>query len=219
MIIQIYDVHSVEEANNLADLGINNLGTPVKSKTSPPGLTIKETKNLFANMPSNVKSVGLTLASDINEISEMVEQVRPNIVQLAAANESNSPEDVKILKEKFPDVEIMRVIYINGEGDIELAKSYDGVADLLLLDTAKETLGSTGVTHDWNISKRLIEEVGIPVILAGGLGPDNVAEAIKTTNPAGVDSKTKTDEPGGDAKDLKKVKAFVEAVKSVDSVG
>ena len=70
------------------------------------------------------------------------------------------------------------------------------------------------MTHDWTISRRIVEAVHIPVILAGGLGPDNVAEAIRTVRPAGVDSKTKTDRDGSNAKDLDRVRRFHEAARA-----
>jgi phosphoribosylanthranilate isomerase len=70
------------------------------------------------------------------------------------------------------------------------------------------------VTHDWSISRMIVESVRTPVILAGGLGPDNVKEAIWSVRPAGVDSKTRTDREGTHSKDLGKVEAFYRAVTS-----
>ena len=63
------------------------------------------------------------------------------------------------------------------------------------------------------MSRRIVETVSIPVILAGGLGPDNVAEAIDIVHPAGVDAKTKTDRNGSHDKDIRKVKEFVHKAK------
>ena len=72
-------------------------------------------------------------------------------------------------------------------------------------------------THDWSISRRIVDEVGVPVILAGGLDADNVAAAIAAVRPAGVDSKTKTDRADGNGKDLDKVCRFVTAAKLTTS--
>jgi phosphoribosylanthranilate isomerase len=67
----------------------------------------------------------------------------------------------------------------------------------------------------WERDRRIVECVGIPVIVAGGLGPENVRAAIAASNPAGVDSKTRTDKPDGSrAKDLDRVRAFVRAARS-----
>jgi phosphoribosylanthranilate isomerase len=101
--------------------------------------------------------------------------------------------------------------------EIAIAQSYETVADFLLLDSHRlsdKQIGALGVTHDWNISRRIVELVKIPVILAGGLGPDNVSEAIKMVRPAGVDSKTRTDKEGSHAKDLDLVRRFVEAARA-----
>jgi phosphoribosylanthranilate isomerase len=73
------------------------------------------------------------------------------------------------------------------------------------------------VTHDWSISRRIVELLRTPVILAGGLGPDNVADAIRVVRPAGVDSKTKTDRDGSHAQDLDRVRRFHQAALAVPS--
>src|SRR4029453_10160148 len=91
------------------------------------------------------------------------------------------------------------------ENSIALAHSYDGVADWLLLDSYKSgdrQIGALGVTHSWELDRRIIESVRIPVIIAGGLGPENVQNAIRVTRPAGVDSKTKTDRNDGTHKKI-----------------
>jgi phosphoribosylanthranilate isomerase len=127
------------------------------------------------------------------------------------------PSEVLRLKRSFPDLKVMRTIPVRGEADIAVAKSYEGIADFLLLDTWKPGdpgIGATGLVHDWQISRRIVAEVKIPVILAGGIGPENALEAVRLVKPAGVDSKTKTDLPGGAAKDLRKVEALVRAIRN-----
>jgi phosphoribosylanthranilate isomerase len=111
----------------------------------------------------------------------------------------------------------MRSIPVCGDDTIALAQTYNGLADYLLLDShnpSDRQIGALGVTHDWSISRRIVEAVHTPVILAGGLGPDNVADAIRAVRPAGVDSKTKTDRDGSHAKDLDRVRRFHAAAKA-----
>lgn len=106
----------------------------------------------------------------------------------------------------------MRSIPITGAESIGWAQSYDGIADWLLLDSHKPgdiQIGAQGFTHDWTISARIVRAVRTRVILAGGLGPDNVASAIAHVAPFGVDSKTRTDRDDGKGKDLDRVRAFV----------
>jgi phosphoribosylanthranilate isomerase len=122
-----------------------------------------------------------------------------------------------MLKSRLSGPLIMRSIPVVGETTIAFARSYEGVADFLLLDSHRPSdrqVGALGLTHDWTISRRIVELVPTPVILAGGLGPDNVAEAIHAVRPAGVDSKTKTDQDGSHAKDFARVRRFHEAAKS-----
>ena len=88
---------------------------------------------------------------------------------------------------------------------------------LLLLDSYRSTdkqIGALGVPHAWQISRRIVDLANIPVILAGGLGSDNVAEAIRIVRTAGVDSKTRTDRDGSHAKDLERVRRFHETARA-----
>ncbi len=122
-----------------------------------------------------------------------------------------------MLKSRLSGPLIMRSIPVVGETSITLARSYEGIADFLLLDSHRSSdrqVGALGVTHDWTISRRIVELVRTPVILAGGLGPDNVTQAIRAVRPAGVGSKTKTDQDGSHAKDLARVRRFHEAARS-----
>ena len=112
------------------------------------------------------------------------------------------------------------IIPVADETSIECAKEYRQVADLLLLDSHEpgdRQIGGLGRVHDWSISRGIADEVGVPVILAGGLDADNVAAAIAAVRPAGVDSKTKTDRDYGSGKDLEKVRRFVAAAKLTTS--
>ena len=115
----------------------------------------------------------------------------------------------------------MRSIPVVDESSIALARSYDGVADWLLLDSYESgdrQIGALGVTHSWELDRRIIRSVRIPAIIAGGLGPKNVQDAIRITRPAGVDSKTKTDKTDGThTKHLEKVLAFVMAARNTNN--
>jgi phosphoribosylanthranilate isomerase len=100
------------------------------------------------------------------------------------------------------------------EESVQIARSYERLADYLLLDSHRPSdrqIGALGVPHDWSVSRRIVEQVSTSVILAGGLGPDNVAQSINIVRPAGVDSKTKTDREGSHTKDLERVRRFYEA--------
>lgn len=214
MIVQIYEVSNPNEAKELAELGVDHIGVLVGKGKYPRELSIEKAKIVSQSLPPFAKKVILSLSDNLEEISEIIKQLDPDILHLGITEEILPLSKVKEIREKHPKLKIMRAIAVINEESIKLAKEYEGMVDYLLLDTYKSQLGATGETHDWDISQRIVEAVKIPVILAGGLGPDNVAEAIKKVKPAGVDSKTKTDKMGSNEKDMEKVKEFVKIAKS-----
>ena len=219
MIIQIYEIGTPEEARLVAEAGIDHIGVLVGYGKFPKEKSIEQAREIFSAIPAPVKKVALYLWGDREQMKDIAQNLRPDILHLCALPETLTPDDVKKLKHDFPFVKIMRSIPVVGEESVGLAKSYDGIADYLLLDSHKKDdiqVGATGFTHDWNISKKIVDSVKIPVILAGGLGADNVAEAIRQVHPYGVDSKTKTDkQDGSSTKDIEEVKKFVQAVREI----
>lgn len=216
MLVQIFEVQTPEEAAALVRLGVDHIGVLVGDGSFPRELSIAQTKPIFAAVPVGHTRVALSLSPTLEEVARVVEETKPDIVQVQAEIEDFSVTMTRALKLRFPEVSIMRAIPVIDEASIETAASYRGVADFLLLDSydlGKRQFGALGRTHDWSLSRRIVDEVGIPVILAGGLGPENVAAAISAVRPAGVDSKTRTDRLDRSGKDLAKVHAFVAAAK------
>jgi phosphoribosylanthranilate isomerase len=216
MLVQIYEVQTPEEAVALAKLGVDHIGVLVGDGYFPRELSIARTNAIFATVPAGKKRVALSLAADIEEVARVARETRPDIIQVQAEIDEFSVAMTRALKTRFPQIPIMRAIPVIDEASIEVAASYRGAADFLLLDSYdRETrqFGALGRVHDWSISRRIVDEVGIPVILAGGLGPENIAAAIAAVRPAGVDSKTRTDGADGAGKDLAKVEVFVAAAK------
>jgi phosphoribosylanthranilate isomerase len=216
MLVQIYEVQTPEEAVALAALGVDHIGVLVGGGAFPRELPAGHASAIFAALPPAAKRVALSLSADPAEIALVIEQTRPDIIHIGAAVELFSADDTQALKVAFPDTQIMRAIPVVDETSIEWAKEYGDVADFLLLDSHEpgdRQIGGLGRTHDWSISRRIVDEVGVPVILAGGLDGDNVAAAVAAVRPAGVDSKTRTDRADGKGKDLDKVRRFVTAAK------
>src|SRR6516165_10380075 len=215
MLVQIFEVQTPEEAAALAGLGVDHIGVLVGDGAFPRELSIARTSAIFAAVPAGKKRVALSLSANLEEVIRVVAETRPDIVQVQAEIDF-SVAMTRVLKMRYPQIPIMRAIPVIDETSIAIAASYKGVADFLLLDSydpGTRQFGALGRVHDWSLSRRIVDEVGIPVILAGGLGPENVAAAIAAVRPAGVDSKTKTDRPGASGKDFAKVEAFVAAAK------
>jgi phosphoribosylanthranilate isomerase len=216
VLVQIYETQSPEEAVALARLGVDHIGVLVGDGAFPRELPPARTRAIFAALPPGAKRVALSLSADRDKVAWLIEQTRPDIIHLGAAVELFSVADARALKARFPLVAIMRSIPIVDEASIGWAEAYREIADFLLLDShdpGEPQIGALGRPHDWRLSRRIVERVPVPVILAGGLAPDNVAEAIAAVRPAGVDSKTRTDRPNGAGKDLEKVRRFVAAAK------
>jgi phosphoribosylanthranilate isomerase len=218
LLTQIYEVSTPEEARSISAIGIDHIGVLVGNSQFPRELSISAAARVAAAIqpPSNLSALFLT--ADISLIERWARELQPAIVHLGAASELLSPEDVALLKQKLPGSRIMRSVPVTGDGSLEIARGYDQIADFLLLDshrTSDRQIGALGIPHDWSISRRIVELVRTPVILAGGLGPDNVADAIRAVRPAGVDSKTKTDQDGSHAKDLERVRRFHETARSM----
>ncbi len=217
MIVQIYETQDASEARALEAVGVDHVGVLVGHGRYARELRPARARRIFHGITRG-RRVALSLADDLEEAIEVVVQAVPDILHLGTVPEALGPEAVMILKTRFPDLKIMRTIPVVSEHSLFLAQQYDGLVDYLLLDTyeAEDTqVGGTGAPHDWDLSRRIVTSVHTPVILAGGLGPQNVAEAIRTVRPAGVDSKTHTDKDGGPCKDIAKVRAFVRIAKSL----
>jgi phosphoribosylanthranilate isomerase len=220
MIVQIYEVTTPAEARALGAMGVDHIGVLVGDGSFPREQSIEKAREIFAAIPLGSKASALSLSDNVDLIVRLAAALLPDILHLGAAPQHLSPAQLRTVKAEFPQVSLMRSIPVIDDSSITLARSYDGIADFLLLDSYKSgdrQIGALGVTHSWELDRRIIESVGIPAVVAGGLGPENVQDAIRVARPAGVDSKTKTDRRDGThTKDLQKVSAFLKAARCLN---
>jgi phosphoribosylanthranilate isomerase len=217
MIVQIYETQHALEARELEAVGVDHIGVLVGQGRYAREIRSAQARRIFQGL-TKARRVALSLSDDLEELIEIVVQTVPDILHLGTVPEALGPEAMVTLKSRFPDLKLMRTIPVINAQSLILATQYDGLVEYLLLDTYQPgdtQVGATGVPHDWDLSSRIVRSVHTPVILAGGLGPQNVAEAIRTVRPAGVDSKTNTDKDGGPSKDIEQVRAFVQIAKSL----
>jgi phosphoribosylanthranilate isomerase len=220
MLTQIYEITSAREAGAVCAIGVDHVGVLVGDGSFPREQPVSCAVAIAAAVREPAKVCALFLSADVAFIVRSMRELTPSIVHLGAAPELVTAEHVLALKRAVPGIPVMRSVPVVGLESIAIARSYQGIADYLLLDSHRaddKQIGALGITHDWGISRRIVQVVGMPVILAGGLGPDNVADAIRAVGPAGVDSKTKTDRGDTHTKDLEKVRAFHQAAKQVAS--
>ncbi len=221
MIVQIYAITSIADALTMVDLGVDQVGFIAGDYGEVHAeLTFTQARAITDALRGKANSSALTMSTDITEILRMAGAVQPDILHISSDTEAVGVAAMRQLRQTIPtEIALMKAINVAGPNSIDIALRFAEVSDILLLDTkvaGMPGVGATGVTHDWNISRQIIARTGdqAQVILAGGLSPENVAAAIKATQPWGVDSNTGTNIPGDPvAKDMNLVRAFVEQAK------
>ena len=212
--IKVCCIASVAEAELAVRHGASALGL-VSAMPSGPGPIAEERIAEVADWaPPGVATFLLTSRTDAEGIIEQQRRCRCNTLQLVDAVE---PRNYFKLRRALPGIKIVQVIHVVGNASVGEALDLAPQVDALLLDSgnpslAVKELGGTGRVHDWALSRYIVAHAGKPVFLAGGLRPDNVAEAIATVRPYGVDlcSGIRTD----GALDPDKLEAFVAAARA-----
>jgi len=211
--VKICGIRTIGEAKACITAGADALGFHVELEHARSPLGSATASALISHLPPFVASVVVTTLTDSKELIRIVKATWPTTLQLQG---DVSADTIRALKAVLPYLKIYPVVHVSSGKALEQAKAFEDAADAIILDSAnKETgaRGGTGEIHDWNVSKKIVESVSIPVILAGGLNPDNVAEAIRTVHPYGVDVNSGVSNPDG-SKDLEKVKLFIERARS-----
>ena len=214
--VQIYSMTSVPDAVATAAAGADLIGLVVAepavvAEAIGPDLA----REILAAIRPRSRGVALSLSDDRDEICAMVDAVRPDVLHVVARE--IEPEDCAWIRKRIAPVMLLRAIAVRAGETLSEADAHQDCLDYLMLDSGAKGppyAGATGETHDWSISRTVVERSKIPVILAGGLSADNVADAIAAVRPWGVDSFTHTDIPGNRGKkDPARVRAFIAAAK------
>jgi len=187
--VKICCIQSIKEAQIAIDNGAYAIGLVSKMPSGPGVISESTIKEIAEWAPEGIKTVLLTSLRNPQEIIAQQKYCQTNTVQLV---DSQKIGTYKILRAELPDVQIIQVIHVIDDSSVSEALALVKYVDMLLLDSGNpkletKELGGTGRTHNWQISREIVNEVDIPVFLAGGLTPDNVAEAIKRVKPFGVD--------------------------------
>jgi phosphoribosylanthranilate isomerase len=239
-IVQIYEIQTPDEARAVIGLGVEHIGSVVTSCDNRHDPVIRETVSVVRKMGA-VSSL-IPLYSNPEAVFDTLAYYRPHIVHfcdwLDGRNSISVDAALQLqaaVKQRFPEVYIMRSIPIGQKGDanseaiLALAARMEPQSDYFLTDTmvvgpggaANDEqpvvgfVGITGLPCDWSVAAQLVDRSRIPVILAGGISPENVAEGIRQVRPFGVDSCTctnavdKSGHPIRFEKDLERIKALV----------
>jgi phosphoribosylanthranilate isomerase len=211
--IKVCCIASEEEARLAIECGANILGL-VSQMPSGPGVIDEDAiATIAAAVPPSTETFLLTSVCDAAGIIKQVRRCGTTGVQICDA----LPEDAHAaLRIALPTTRLVQVIHVTGDASYDEAMLAARDVDALLLDSGNPSLqvkelGGTGRIHDWRVSRRIVEDAGIPVFLAGGLNAENVGDALSRVRPAGVDICSGVRTNG--RLDSAKLRSFVRAVR------
>lgn len=187
--------------------GADALGFVVDvSVETPREIGVECARDLVADVPPFVSTVLVTMATDPARVADLVERTGVDTVQFHA---DLPPDALRAARERAG----VRAVKAVDAADTEAARRHERAADALLVDSTDASGGGgTGRTHDWERTAALAADLDAPVVLAGGLTPENVAAAVDAVDPYGVDVATGVEREGG-VKDHDAVAAFVASAK------
>ena len=241
MIVQVYEIQTPQEAEQCIELGVDHVGSVLLGRDRWRQPLIRDVVRLSEG--TAVKNSVIPLFLDPDMLARAIDYYRPDFVHFCETLTDEQGRKIEVepylayqgrTRERFPEVGFIRSIPIPGSErtpefpTLEIAAAFEPVSDLFLTDTwlGKEPvegyIGITGMPVDGNMAARLVKASGIPVILAGGLSPDNVYESAVEIVPAGVDSCTLTNavdargNPVRFRKDFDRVSRFVEEVRRAE---
>jgi phosphoribosylanthranilate isomerase len=211
--IKICCIASVEEAWMAIEAGANAIGL-VSAMPSGPGPIAEDLiAEIAAIVPPGVSSFLLTCLQDAALIIDQQRRLRVNTIQICDRLTTGSYQQIR---EALPGISLVQVIHVTGPESVDEAIAIAPDVDAILLDSGNQSLaikelGGTGRTHDWSLSRKIRETIDVPLFLAGGLNPANVAAAIREVQPFGIDVCSGLRTEG--ALDPQKLSEFIRAIR------
>ncbi|WP_436344003.1 phosphoribosylanthranilate isomerase [Natronorubrum sp. FCH18a] len=206
--VKICGLTNEDDLRTAVEAGADALGiicdVPVDT---PREVTIERAKELVAAAPPFVTTVLVTMPAGPEHAIELAAAIESDAVQIHG---SIGPGDLSYLRVKIDSQLLLAV----DADDAATAETYDDVVDGLIVDTPGEDGGGgTGETHDWDRTRLAAADLESPLILAGGLTPDNVENAVRTVEPFAVDVASGVEANGG-VKDPDAVRSFIDRAKN-----
>jgi phosphoribosylanthranilate isomerase len=189
MRVKICCIQNIEEARMAIAYGASAIGLVSAMPSGPGPIAEKQIAAIIREIPPGVDTFLLTSKQDAASIIDQQRRLRPSTLQLVDAVPF---EDLQILRNELPGIRLVQVIHVRDNESVDEAQAVAPYVDALLLDSGNpslpvKVLGGTGRTHDWDVSKKIVDTCGKPVFLAGGLRAENVREAIGRVRPYAVD--------------------------------
>jgi phosphoribosylanthranilate isomerase len=209
--VKICGITRKEDLDAAAVAGADAVGFVVGVASSPRNIALEKAEKLIRQVPPFVKSVLVTVPKSIDEF-ETYEKLNPDAIQIHGEN-LHAAASVRL---KIPNILLIGAVNANLANVLDVVSRTAKIFDAVLLDSfADGRYGGTGIVHDWELSKRVKQVIHPkPLILAGGLNPENVAEAVGTVRPYAVDVSSGVERQPG-IKDYQKIVEFIKNAKDV----
>ncbi len=209
--VKICGITRKEDLDAAATAGADAVGFVVGVASSPRNIALEKAEKLIRQVPPFVKSVLVTVPKSIDEF-ETYEKLNPDAIQIHGEN-LHAAASVRL---KIPNTLLIGAVNANLANALNVVSRTTKIFDAVLLDSfADGRYGGTGIVHDWELSKRVKQVIHPkPLILAGGLNPENVAEAVRTVRPYAVDVSSGVERQPG-IKDYQKIMEFIKNAKDV----
>ncbi len=214
--VKICGIIGIEDAKMAVASGADALGfiAGVRHKaedTIGPG----QAARIVRNLPPFVSTVLVTHLVEARGIAELVKQMGVTTIQL---HDEVPIDEIKSLREILSNIRLIKAVHVTGPEAVNRARNYEGLGDAIVLDSItiqEDRIGGTGLVHDWRISKQIRNQCSLPIILAGGLRPENVEEAIQIVQPYAVDvnSGVESAKVSQGRKDPERLRAFIQKAK------
>lgn len=187
--IKICCISSIEEANLAIAQGAAALGLVGKMPSGPGIISDELIYTIAKGVPTNIDTFMLTSETSAEAIIEHHKKTNTSTIQIVDALSEGTYAQIK---NALPSIKIVQVIHILNEASIEEALRISEQVDALLLDSGNpnlqtKELGGTGRVHNWNLSRKIVEQSKRPVYLAGGINPMNIKQAVEEVQPYGID--------------------------------
>jgi len=242
MIVQIYEIQTPEEAERCVELGVDHIGSVLVSAQAWRQPLLRKLMQFTRGTPA--KNSLIPLFPDQDLVYKAMDYYQPHFVHFCESltDTQGRVQDLQPIieiqrrfRQKFPQIGIIRTLPIPVSGKapnfptLEIARALEGTSDFFLTDTwlgqepVEGYVGITGQPVDWDMAKAVVQKSKVPVILAGGLSPENVYDALVRVQPAGADSCTQTnakdqsDQAIRFKKDFEKVAKFVAEVRRAEA--
>jgi phosphoribosylanthranilate isomerase len=208
--VKICGITRKEDLDAAAAAGADAVGFVVGVASSPRNLALNEAERLISQVPPFVTSVLVTVPNGLEEFARTCEKLNPDAVQIHG-------DLVGVVREQLPNKLLIGAVKANPQDAVDNAAKVAEMFDAVLLDSfVHGKHGGTGVIHDWNVSQQVKCAVHPKrLILAGGLNPENVADAVRAVEPYAVDVSSGVEQQPG-IKDHKKIVEFIKNAKDVN---